>query len=57
MLIKELLMMHEGEGNENRRGFNHGVKVEFTHFEGDNPTSWVFKATQYFEFHQTPLAY
>ncbi|KAF5471876.1 hypothetical protein F2P56_008640 [Juglans regia] len=33
-----------------------GVRWDFPHFNGDNPAGWVFKATQYLEFHQTPPA-
>lgn len=34
---KEPQMTHDGKGQDNRRGFNRGVKLEFPYFEGDNP--------------------
>lgn len=54
---RDLQVLPEGDGPEGRRGFNRGVKLDFPHFEGDNPTGWIFKATQHFEFHQTPPAH
>lgn len=45
------------EGDNNQRNPYRGVKLEFPHFKCDNPAGWVFKATQYFEFHQTSPAH
>lgn len=30
--------------------------MDFLHSEGENPTAWIFKANQYFDYHQTPPA-
>lgn len=30
-----------------------GIHLDFPHFNRSNPVAWVFKATWYFEFHQT----
>ncbi|XP_042973080.1 uncharacterized protein LOC122304883 [Carya illinoinensis] len=49
---REVPLGHEG-GEPNRGGFNRTVRLEFPHFNGDNPTGWIFKANQYFEIHQT----
>lgn len=46
-----LKMLYEREGTNPRRSSNREVRLEFSHFEGENPTWWVFKATQYFDFH------
>ena len=31
------------------------VKLEFPHFSCDDPSSWVYKANQYFGYYQTPI--
>ena len=31
------------------------VKLEFPRFSGDDPSSWVNKANQYFGYYQTPI--
>lgn len=36
---------------EERNILPRGVWLDFPHFEGNNPTGWIFEATQYFEFH------
>ncbi|KAJ8644301.1 hypothetical protein MRB53_006049 [Persea americana] len=30
------------------------MKLEFPHFDGTSPNSWLFKAKQYFNYHQVP---
>ncbi|XP_042965413.1 uncharacterized protein LOC122299304 [Carya illinoinensis] len=50
------LMGREEEQLVNRGLNTRGVRLDFPHFEGDNPAGWVFKATQYFDFYQTPPA-
>lgn len=45
----------EGETMPHRGGFTRGICLDFPYFEGDNPSGRIFKATQYFKFHQTPL--
>lgn len=39
-------------GHEDRMRFPKGIRLEFPHFESTNPVGWVFKATQFFEFHK-----
>lgn len=34
-----------------------GFKLDFPNFQGGNPEDWVFKASQYFDFHQTQPAH
>ena len=31
----------------------HGPKIEFPHFNGDDPTRWIHKVEQYFNMHNT----
>lgn len=31
-----------------------GIKLEFPHFSGSNPSAWIYKANQYFLYHQVP---
>ena len=33
--------------------FARSVKLDFPHFSGDDPVSWVYKANQYFGYYQT----
>ena len=33
--------------------FARSVKLDFPHFSGDDPASWVYKANQYFGYYQT----
>ncbi|XP_035551066.1 uncharacterized protein LOC109020622 [Juglans regia] len=40
-----------------QRGPNiRGIRLDFPHFSGENPSAWIFKASQYFEYHQTTPA-
>nr|GMD63279.1 Transposon Ty3-G Gag-Pol polyprotein [Ipomoea batatas] len=34
----------------------HSMKLELPKFDGSNPSGWLFRATEYFEFHDTPDA-
>ncbi|XP_041004177.1 uncharacterized protein LOC121249543 [Juglans microcarpa x Juglans regia] len=43
----------EGEIMDPRRANNRGVRLDFPHFNGDNPTESIFKVNQYFSYHQT----
>lgn len=43
----------EGDQMHNRGGFPRSIRIDFPHFDGDNPSGWIFKANQYFEIHQT----
>ncbi|XP_042944714.1 uncharacterized protein LOC122278600 [Carya illinoinensis] len=49
------LQYDDQEPLEPRRGNLRGMRLDFPHFQGDHPVSWIFKARQYFKFHQTPL--
>ena len=31
------------------------MKLDFPHFDGTNPSGWLFKAKQYFAYHQVPV--
>ena len=31
------------------------VQLEFPHFLSDDPSSWVYKANQYFGYYHTPI--
>ena len=31
------------------------VRLEFPRFKGENPSSWVYKANQYFHLYNTPV--
>jgi len=34
----------------------HRLKLDVPRFDGSNPSGWVFKITQFFEYHATPEA-
>ena len=34
----------------------HRLKLDVPHFDGMDPSGWVFKITQFFEYHSTPEA-
>lgn len=53
---REIQVGLDGEQMHHRGTFTRGVRLEFPHFEGDNSSRWVFKATQYSDFEQTPPA-
>lgn len=42
--------------NEERVSVPRGVRLDFSHFDGNNPYAWIIKANQYFDYHQTPLS-
>lgn len=44
---KNRLVSHEDKANL-PRGI---ILLEFPHFDGKNPTAWIFKAKHFFEFH------
>ena len=31
----------------------HGPKLDFRHFNGDDPTGWIYRAEQYFSLHNS----
>lgn len=51
---REVLQETHREIQEDGDYLPRGVSLDFTHFDGNNPTRWVFKVSQYFDFHQTP---
>ena len=46
----------EAENVDYRRYGTRGIKLDFPHFAGADPEGWIFKATYYFDFHQTSPA-
>ncbi|KAF5477456.1 hypothetical protein F2P56_004096 [Juglans regia] len=36
------------------RGFARGIKLDFPRFRGGNPSPWIYRANQYFLYHQVP---
>lgn len=57
MAHHDLQINNEIEHIHQRGGFHTGVRLEFPHFDGDNPSSWIFKASQYFDYHQALQAH
>lgn len=47
---------HRMIGHEDRMSMPKGIHLEFSHFYGYNLAGLVFKATQFFNFHQTPAS-
>lgn len=45
------------EPHDHRRHMSRGIQLKFPHFDRESPVGWVFKASHYFEFHQTPLVH
>lgn len=43
--------------NGYRRNRAKGVRLDFTHFDRENPLGWALKVVQYFEFCQTTTAH
>jgi len=31
------------------------MRLDFPHFDGDNPSAWTYKVNQFFDYYQTPL--
>lgn len=44
-----------GGCQEDRNYVPREMRLEFPHFDQNNPAEWIVKVTQYFEFHRTPL--
>lgn len=38
------------------RGFIKGIMLEFPRFSGQDPSAWIYRANQYFLYHQVPPA-
>ena len=34
----------------------HGLKLDFPHFNGDDPTGWIYREEQYFSLHNTLIS-
>lgn len=32
------------------------IKLDFLHFSGEDPASWMYKSNQYFRYYQNPIA-
>lgn len=56
MGIRDLQVTNDTDQSQNRGGFQWGIRLDFLHFDGKNSSAWIFKASQYFEYHQTALA-
>ncbi|XP_035545954.1 uncharacterized protein LOC118348438 [Juglans regia] len=51
--------MEDDTGDVNQRelvnrGFVRGIKLDFPRFRGGNPSPWIYRANQYFLYHQVP---
>ncbi|KAF5472135.1 hypothetical protein F2P56_008875 [Juglans regia] len=51
--------MEDDTGDVNQRelvnrGFARGIKLDFPRFRGGNPSPWIYRANQYFLYHQVP---
>lgn len=42
-------------GYDDRNNILRRIRLDFSHFDCNNLAGWVFKATQFFNFRQTPL--
>ncbi|KAF5446347.1 hypothetical protein F2P56_031982 [Juglans regia] len=52
-MARDLQNHQENEQVQQRGQALRGIRLEFPHFTGENPSAWIFKASQYFEYHQT----
>jgi len=41
---------HTSRSNTTKDYSHHNLKLSFPKFNGDDPTGWIYKAEQYFEF-------
>ena len=41
--------------NSSSLALSRPVRLEFPKFSGEDPTSWVYKANQYFKYYNTPI--
>ncbi|KAF5476973.1 hypothetical protein F2P56_003657 [Juglans regia] len=55
-LARDLQNQQENEHGMQRGPNLRGIRLDFPHFASENPSAWVFKASQYFEYHQTTPA-
>jgi hypothetical protein len=46
---------HTSRSNTTKDYSNHNLKLSFPKFNGDDPTGWIYKAEQYFEFQNIAL--
>ncbi|KAF5477481.1 hypothetical protein F2P56_004118 [Juglans regia] len=52
-IARDLQNQQENEQVQQRGTAVRGIRLDFPHFMGENPSAWIFKASQYFEYHQT----
>ena len=54
--LKLFLLTIYNEGNSEFLSMNSfkNLKLEFPRFRGEDPTCWVYKANQFFSYHNTP---
>ncbi|KAF5463495.1 hypothetical protein F2P56_019406, partial [Juglans regia] len=52
----ETYHQQDREFQDFRREGPRGVKLDFPYFDGTDPAGWIFKASHYFDYHQTPPA-
>ncbi|XP_075645372.1 uncharacterized protein LOC142616395 [Castanea sativa] len=52
----QALLINSNGGNPESSPFNSlkNLKLDFPRFRGENPTCWVYKANQFFSYHNTP---
>lgn len=55
-MARDLQNQQENEQGPQRGPNLRGIRLDFPHFNGKNPSAWIFKASQYFEYHQTTPA-
>ena len=50
------LLINNNEGNSESSTLNSikNLRLEFPRFHGEDPTCWVYKANQFFSYHNTP---
>jgi len=46
--------IHDGSGSGSRNAQPRQLRLDLPTFDGDDPSNWVYKANQYFEFYQVP---
>ena len=52
----QALLVNNNGGNLESLSLNSlkNLKLEFPRFHGEDPTCWVYKANQFFSYHNTP---
>jgi len=44
-----------GHPRDDRTIHTRAVRLEFPRFDGDNPSAWIYKVNQFFDYYRTPL--